>query len=109
MVTAHFKHLDDNLRRDVTRFITRTTSDRDPHIIHACLIGFDWSQYEKLGADPNSIVRIFEERYVKYGSNIASMLQSRHDTFAYKHLTLKFLFLPFRSVDEFRRLFNEKL
>ena len=110
MVTVHFKHLDQDLKDVVTRFINRETSESECHIIHACLVGWDWNEYRHLLTEQREeFFRKFDAYYIKYAPNIAKMLADRFKDWKYKHLTFKFLFVPFKDVGEFRRAFYKEL
>ena len=52
LVTADFKHLDENFQRRVTSWVNRETAPDECHIIHSCLIGWDWSQYRNRTPQP---------------------------------------------------------
>ncbi len=68
LVTAHFKHLDDDLQTTVTQFMNRESSADKCHIIHACLIGWDWNKYGLLAGDQREeFFSQFEEKYKEYG------------------------------------------
>jgi hypothetical protein len=110
LVTSHFKHLDDNLKDAVTRFINYETTEKECHIIHACLIGWSWEQYKLLATEKrDEFFKEFETLYKKYSSGIERMLNDRLSNCKYKHITYKFLFLPFKCVEEFRRAFYKEL
>jgi hypothetical protein len=110
LVTSHFKHLSPALKTAVTAFTNRDTAAKECHVIHACLIGWDWNEYKKLNSPQrDEVLKEFETTYRKYGANIEAMLKNRLEGFAYKHLTFKFLFLPFRDVGQFRRAFYKEL
>ena len=110
LVTAHFKHIDDRLRRAVTRYVNRESSERECNIVHACLIGWDWTEYQKLNsAKRDELVLEFENTYRTFASRINGMLSPRFEGLKHKHITFKFLFLPFSSVGAFRRAFYKAL
>lgn len=110
LVTSHFKHLDANLKTAITRFINRESSEKECRIVHACLIGFDWGNYKNVVFDQQaSFIQKFEDDYGKYASSIQRMLDKRFGNCRHKHLSFKFLFLPFKSVSEFRRAFYKEL
>ncbi len=109
LVTSHFKHLDQHLKDKVTSWVNRETAESDCHIIHACLIGWDWNQYDRLAKDRDALFAEFEQKYRDYTVNIGKLLTKRFDGYAHRHLSFHFLFLPFASVGEFRRAFYDAL
>jgi hypothetical protein len=109
LVTSHFKHLDDAFKDKVTSWVNRETAPAECHIIHACLIGWDWNQYERLKTDRDALFAEFEQKYRDYTVNIGKLLKKRFDVFAHRHLSFHFIFLPFASVGAFRRAFYKEL
>jgi len=110
LVTAHFKHIDKNLQDIITSFINRASPDSSCHVIHACLVGFDWSDYKLLLGDKRQEFFIqFEDHYRRYAPSIEKMLNSRFKSCTHKHVSFKFLFLPFKDVMEFRHAFYRAL
>ncbi|MGB7158785.1 MAG: DUF1837 domain-containing protein [Tepidisphaeraceae bacterium] len=110
LVTAHFKHVGEDLQTAITRFVNRESPEGECHIVHACLIGFDWDQYALLLGDKrNEFFNQFEDYYRKYAPAIEKMLNYRFDGCKHKHVSFKFLFLPFKEVNEFRHAFYRAL
>ncbi|MEM7811353.1 MAG: DUF1837 domain-containing protein [Planctomycetota bacterium] len=109
LVTSHFKHLDQKLQNAVTAWVRGESSPDDCHIIHACLIGWDFGKYRLLDSDPGSLFRDFEDHYRNYCKNISRLLNRRFDAYEHRHLSFNFLFIPFRSVKSFRKAFYRAL
>lgn len=109
LVTSHFKHLDQQLKDKVTSWVNRETAASECHIIHACLIGWDWAQYGRLATDRDALFAEFEQKYRDYTVNIERLLAKRFEGYQYRHLSFHFLFIPFASVGEFRRAFYKEL
>lgn len=109
LVTAHFKHLDEPFQQLVTAWVNRETAEEECHIIHSCLIGWDWPQYHRLKTERDALFEEFEEEYRKYCSNIRSLLISRFGDYSHGHLSFHFLFVPFASVGDFRLAFYREL
>ncbi|WP_437186735.1 HamA C-terminal domain-containing protein [Planctomicrobium sp. SH668] len=109
LVTAHFKHLDADFQRRVTAWVNRETAIDECHIIHSCLIGWDWSQYKRLATDRNGLFDDFEREYRGYCKNIRDLLNSRFQAYSHRHLSFHFLFIPFVSVGDFRKAFYREL
>jgi len=78
---------------------------------YVCLIGFDWLEYECLADERREIfVSEFKSRYAKWAQETMLLhLEKRVEAFPHKHLRLEFFFLPFLSVDQFRKAFLESL
>lgn len=109
LVTAHFKHLDENFQRRVTAWVNRETAPNECHIIHSCLIGWDWSQYQRLATDRDGLFDEFEREYRSYCTNIRDLLSTRFQAYSHRHLSFHFLFIPFASVGDFRKAFYREL
>lgn len=109
LVTAHFKHLDEEFQRRVTNWLNRETAAEECHIIHACLIGWDWNQYKRLAYDRDGLFNEFEQQYRTYCTNIRNLLSTRFETYAHRHRSFHFLFIPFLSVGDFRNAFYREL
>lgn len=97
LVTAHFKHLDEEFQRKVTAWVNRETSEEECHIIHSCLIGWDWSQYKRLQTERDALFDEFEAEYRKYCTNIGDLLSRRFQDYSHRHLSFHFLFVLFAS------------
>jgi hypothetical protein len=109
LVTSHFKHLDEHLKERVISWVNRETAESECHLVHACLIGWNWSQYERLVTARDALFAEFEKKYREYSTNIANLLGKRFDGYTHRHLSFHFLFIPFASVAEFRKSFYEAL
>lgn len=109
LVTSHFKFLDDSFKKAVTSWVNRETAESECHIIHACLIGWDWKQYSRLEKDRDALFDEFEQQYREHANVIGTKLQSSFKGYSHDHLSFHFLFLPFASVGEFREAFYEEL
>jgi cyclopropane fatty-acyl-phospholipid synthase-like methyltransferase len=79
--------------------------------VYACLVGFDWNQYECLADQRRAeFVKEFKDRYTKWAKETMQLqLEKRIAGFPHKHLRLEFFFVPFKSVAEFRLKFLESL
>ncbi len=110
LVTAHFKHVDADLQDAITKFLNRGSTEDTCHVVHACLVGFDWDDYKHLlGEKREEFFKEFENYYRKYAPAIEKMLNHRFAGCKHKHVSFKFLFLPFKEVNEFRRAFYRAL
>ena len=109
LVTSHFKHLDEQFKEKVTSWVNRETAESECHIIHACLIGWDWNQYARLESERGALFAEFEQKYRQYSVSIGKLLEKRFTDYSYRHLSFHFLFLPFGSVGKFRRAFYKEL
>lgn len=110
LVTAHFKHVNADLQDAITKFLNRGSAEDTCHVVHACLVGFDWKEYKHLLSDKREeFFRQFEDYYRKYAPTIERMLNHRFAGCKHKHVSFKFLFLPFKEVNEFRHAFYRAL
>lgn len=109
LVTAHFKHLDEEFKTYVTQWVNREESEKECHIINCCLIGFDWKQYSQLSDQKEKLFNEFENKYRVYTERVQKILKNRFQNYSHRHLTFHFLFLPFQNVEEFREAFYKEL
>lgn len=110
MVTTHFKYLNEDEQKKVYDFIIDRINTQEIRVNHACLVGYDWKEYQKLGtADRESFINDFEELYKSDTERLTKLIQTRFDKFSKKHLHFEVFFLPFKSVQELRDKFNEEL
>jgi hypothetical protein len=79
--------------------------------VHVCLIGHNWKEYECLKtAAKNAFLKEFEGRYLTWAQKeMKPKLEAQLAVFAHSHLRFEFFFLPFTSVDNFRKLFLASL
>lgn len=107
LVTSHFKWSDEKVRQAVIEYVDRQKPGPDCRINHACLIGYDWSEYQKLGGLRQDALEMeFKDRYRAHAPNLMKKFSARYDGCALKHLRFEVFFLPFRTVQEFRDAFN---
>jgi hypothetical protein len=107
LITSHFKWVDEKLRKEVLNYVDRQKPAKDCRINHACLIGYDWSEYKKMGDFKlDALTAEFKQRYLADTSRIIKLLEKRFSDFEHKHLRFEVFFLPFRTVQEFRDAFN---
>jgi hypothetical protein len=110
MVTKHFKYADEEVRECVKDLIKFGEPGPGVRINHACLIGYDWTEY---GSNPTTDIKNhvteFRSRLLSDGSRLAKILNSRFSKFEKKHLRFEVFFIPFPSVRDFRNAFNEAL
>jgi hypothetical protein len=79
-------------------------------VVHACLLGFEYSFYTSLlTSDPSKVTGIFEERYKERVATACKLVEGHYG----KHLTstenLHLFLLPFPSLKDFRTDFYAKL
>jgi len=110
MVTTHYKHLKENEQKKVFDYITGRLDAQEVKINHACLVGYDWNEYQKLDTeDRKYFLSNFEKLYSDDTERLTRLIQTRFDSFSKKYLHFEVFFLPFKSVQEFRDKFNEEL
>lgn len=108
-VTSGFSNLSSELQEKVLSFIEGENVSRC-RLAQACLIGFDWKEYECLcDGRRKDFIKEFDARYRAWAVGIRELLNDRLKTFKHKHLRFEFFMLPFRDVDEFRAWFQEEL
>lgn len=79
--------------------------------VHVCLIGHTWNEYECLKNEKKSqFLEEFDDRYRTWAlAEMKPRLDAALAAFRHSHLKFEFFFLPFVSVDNFRKLFLESL
>jgi len=110
MVTKHFKYADEEIQKEVKKFIVRGEPSADVRINHACLIGYNWEKYKKLiDGNVDNIEDEFKNAFKEDAPQIVKLLNNRFNSFNKKHLKFDFFFVPFVHVQDFRNAFNEAL
>jgi len=110
MVTTHYKYLKDNDKEKVFKFIQGNLETHELKVNHACLVGYDWKEYEKFNSlQRDEFLDDFIELYKNDTDRLTRLIQTRFDKFSKKNLTFEVFFLPVKSVQELRDKFNEEL
>lgn len=110
MVTSFYKHADDKTREAVLALVDRQSPGNNCRINHACLVGYNWDEYTKLGQGHAAKLEAdFRARYTSDLPRLTELLQKRLSKFSKPTLRFEVFFLPFRTVQEFRDAFNEAL
>jgi hypothetical protein len=109
LFSSQFKILDDQLQGRILSYINGENVTKT-RITHACLVGFDWNEYLCLGdGRRKDFIREFEERYSSWADDAVTKVETKLAAFSLRHLRFEFFFLPFKSVEEFRTLFEAAL
>jgi hypothetical protein len=109
IVTSGFSNLKPELQGKVASYIDGENVSQC-RFVHACLIGFNWPEYECLTDGRRAaFITEFEDRYRTWAASIRSSLNDKLKAFKHKHLRLEFFMLPFRDVEAFRAWFNQEL
>jgi hypothetical protein len=110
LASTHFNLLSNEVKDKVCDLMDKRTPGTYD-FCHACFIGTDWSHYKKL-EDPDKrieFVQHFESEYSKRATEIHSLLSDRLAAFSQRHLRFEFFYIPFESVEEFRKWFFDCL
>ena len=109
IVTSGFSNLNTELQEKVASYIEGNNVSKF-RLVHACLIGFNWSEYECLGDERRvSFIKEFEDRYRAWADGMRDSLNDKLKVFKHKHLRLEFFMLPFKDVEAFRAWFDQEL
>jgi HamA len=109
ILTSGFSNLHPELQREVASYIEGENVSRC-RLVHACLIGFNWAEYECLTDDRRAdFIKEFEGRYREWLAGIRDSLNDKLKAFKHKHLRLEFFMLPFSDVEAFRAWFDQEL
>lgn len=101
------------LRSKILEYInpySKSQSALNKRVVHACLLGFEYSFYTSLlKSDPGQVTAIFEDRYKKRVESACTLVEGHYG----KHLpsteNLHLFLLPFPSLEDFRTDFYAKL
>lgn len=110
MVTKQFKYANENIRAAVSQLLSDGVPTPGVRINHACLIGFNWKEYEEVFKKPgaNRLAEL-QARYVADAERILNICAKKLESFKSKHVRLSVFFLPFDKVQDFRDAFNKAL
>ena len=107
--TSSYSNLDSDLQKKVLSYIEGPDVS-NARWAQACLIGFNWDEYQCLKDSRRSeFIREFETRYRAWGAKIRESLNGKLRDFKHKHLHFEFFMLPFADVEAFRAWFYEDL
>lgn len=111
LTTTHYKHAPDKTKENIAKLLDPKVAIENYRLIHACLVGYDWSKYDELnGEKRDELIAEFKSLYLKnVETHRLQTLQGHLSKFPKPHLEFHFLFLPFISVREFRKAFNQIL
>lgn len=110
LVTTHYKLLKDEQQKQVYDFITGKVEAHEVKINHACLIGYDWDEYKKLDTqERKDFINNFTTTYQTETTRLTKLIQKRFNDFSKQEFDFEVFFIPFKSVQELRTAFNEKL
>ena len=107
IVTKHFKFADEKMKSDLSALVTGGEPGPRVRINHACLIGYDWEEYNNM--TPKDMRVAVKELLIRDGKEIVKKLNGSFSNFERKYLCFEIFFLPFPSVSEFRNEFNDAL
>jgi hypothetical protein len=107
--TSEFSNLDLELREKVVSYIEGENVSHS-RLVQACLIGFNWSEYECLSDGRRAdFIKEFEERYRAWAVGISNSINDKLAAFKHKNIRFEFFMLPFKDVEAFRSWFREAL
>jgi hypothetical protein len=107
--TSGYSNLDPELQKKVVSYIEGPDASKSRYA-HACLIGFEWDEYQSLNDGRRSdFIKEFVDRYRAWAVSTKGSLNNKVKNFKHKHLRLEFFMLPFKDVEAFRAWFYESL
>lgn len=110
LITTHFKFCDEPVRKKLAEYLDKHSGVGRFQVRHACLIGYNWTEYKQLlGDDRDAFVNEFEKRYINHVKQLIKTTQKLHDGLAKKNLMYEFFFLPFEKVQYLRDRFYAHL
>lgn len=79
-------------------------------IVHACLLGFEYSAYSRiLELEPDKVASVFEERYKKRIGSACRVIERHYSKRLPVTTNMHLFLLPFPSLNNFRAAFYEKI
>lgn len=110
MVTKFFKYANDEIKEAISELIISGEPGPGVRINHACLIGYNWSKFNKLQSNnEQTLEQNFLKEFKKDFPRLKKLLESKFTSFPQKHLRFDVFFIPFPSVTDFRNEFNAAL
>ncbi len=107
LVTKQFKHAHESVKKMITDLMDNGTPNESIRINHACLIGYNWKDYEEIFKSPaGERFSALRTRYATDATRIHDLCRKKLETFSNKHVNLIFFFMPFEKVQDFRDAFN---
>ena len=107
--TSGFSNLNLELQKRVVSYIEGENVS-NCRLAQACLIGFNWDEYECLKDGRRAqFIQEFETRYRTWAGGIRDSLNDKLKASKHKHLHFEFFLLPFADVEAFRGWFQEAL
>lgn len=109
VVTSTFSELDPQLQGRIASYIDGKNASQYRET-HACLIGFNWSEYGCLKDKRRAnFIAEFEQRYRAWAISKRKLINDKVKAFKHKSLRLEFFMIPFQDVEAFRTWFIEEL
>jgi hypothetical protein len=109
VVTSAFSELHPQLQEKVASYIEGENVSRYREA-HACLIGFNWSEYGCLKDERRAaFITEFEQRYRAWATSKRNLINDKVKAFKHKNLRLEFFMIPFQDVEAFRTWFIAEL
>ena len=111
LITTHYKWLKEGEQQQVYDFISGNIEADEVKIKFACLIGFDWDEYQKLDNPEERSIFIdnFISIYKTKSEEIKNKIERKFGSFKHKHLEIDIFILPFKSVEDMRKRFGNGL
>jgi hypothetical protein len=107
LVTGHYKQADDETKQAVLRILDGEEEGTSCRLNHACLIGYDWKNYQMLpDLIPQELSKHFRQSYFTDRTRLHKLVERHFSGFPQKTLSFEIFFLPFASVQEFRDAFD---
>jgi hypothetical protein len=110
LATAHFKHSDEEMKRQVINILQNRTPSVTYRFRHACLVGYNWKGYVGLaGVDVREREKEFRVRYAAERDRLHNLIRihfPKAKEAAGTLIAFDVFFLPFQSVQQFRDAFN---
>jgi len=111
LITTHFKWLKEGEQQQVYDFISGNIKADEVKIKFACLIGFNWDEYQKLDnpEERDGFIGNFIDIYTAKSEELKRKIERKFGSFKFQHLELDIFILPFKSVEDMRKRFRDGL
>jgi HamA len=107
--TSGFTALGSDLQEKIISYIEGENAT-NTRLVQACLIGFDWPEYECLMDERrDAFIKEFESRYRSWAMGVRSSLNAKLLACKHKQLRFELFMVPFTDVEAFRASFLAEL
>lgn len=105
--------LPSNMQQKILEYIdpySASPASLNKRIVHACLLGFEYSAYKRvLAVEPSKVLATFEKQYIKRVASACRVVERHYGSRLPITSNLHLFLMPFPDLSNFRACFYEKL